>query len=37
LRANRVALAALGLFVAIVVFSLAAPLWADHVAHSGPE
>jgi peptide/nickel transport system permease protein len=37
LRANRVALAALGLFIAIVVFSLAAPLWADHVAHSGPE
>jgi peptide/nickel transport system permease protein len=37
LRANRVALAALGLFLAIVAFSLAAPLWADHVAHSGPE
>jgi peptide/nickel transport system permease protein len=37
LRANRVALAALGLFAAIVVFVLAAPLWADHVAHSGPN
>ncbi len=37
LRANRVALAALGLFVAIVVFVLAAPLWADNVAHSGPN
>jgi peptide/nickel transport system permease protein len=37
LRANRVALAALGLFLAIVVFSLAAPLWADHVADTGPN
>jgi peptide/nickel transport system permease protein len=37
LRANRVGLAALGLFAAIVVFVLAAPLWADHVAHSGPN
>jgi len=37
LRANRVALAALALFAAIVVFVLAAPLWADHVAHSGPN
>ncbi len=34
---NRVALAFLGLFVLIVVFVLAAPLWADHVAHSGPN
>jgi peptide/nickel transport system permease protein len=37
LRANRIALAALALFAAIVVFVLAAPLWADHVAHSGPN
>jgi peptide/nickel transport system permease protein len=37
LRSNRVALAALGLFVAIVVFVLAAPLWASEVAHSGPN
>jgi peptide/nickel transport system permease protein len=34
---NRVALGFLGLFVAIVVFVLAAPLWADHVAHTGPN
>lgn len=37
LRANRLALAALGLFAAIVVFSLAAPLWADLVAETGPN
>jgi peptide/nickel transport system permease protein len=37
LRANRVALAALALFAAIVVFVLAAPLWADHIAHTGPN
>lgn len=37
LRSNRLALAALGLFVAIVVFSLAAPLWADLVAETGPN
>jgi len=37
LRRNRVALAFGGLFVAIVVFTLAAPLWADEVAHSGPN
>jgi peptide/nickel transport system permease protein len=37
LRANRFALAFLGLFVAIVLFVLAAPLWADHVAHTGPN
>jgi peptide/nickel transport system permease protein len=36
LRRNRVALGFLGLFVAIVVFVLAAPLWADHVAGTGP-
>jgi peptide/nickel transport system permease protein len=37
LRSNRLALAALGLFATIVVFVLAAPLWADHVAHTGPN
>lgn len=37
LRSNRLALAALGLFTAIVVFSLAAPLWADLVAETGPN
>ena len=37
LRRNRVALAFLGLFVAIVVFVLAAPLWANNVAHTGPN
>jgi peptide/nickel transport system permease protein len=37
LRANRVAIASLVLFAAIVVFVLAAPLWAQHVAHTGPE
>ncbi len=36
-RRNRVAVGFLGLFVAIVVFVLVAPLWADHVAHSGPN
>jgi peptide/nickel transport system permease protein len=34
LRRNRVALAFGALFVAIVVFVLAAPLWAHHVAHT---
>jgi peptide/nickel transport system permease protein len=34
---NRVAVASLALFVMIVVFVLAAPLWADHVAHTGPN
>jgi peptide/nickel transport system permease protein len=34
---NRVALAFLGLFVLIVVFVLAAPLWANDVAHTGPN
>jgi peptide/nickel transport system permease protein len=33
LRTNRYALAALGLFVVIVIMSLAAPLYADHIAH----
>jgi peptide/nickel transport system permease protein len=37
LRHNRVALAFLGLFVLIVLFVLAAPLWADDVAHTGPN
>ena len=37
LRRNRVALAFLGLFVLIVVFVLAAPLWANDVAHTGPN
>jgi peptide/nickel transport system permease protein len=37
LRRNRLALAFLGLFVLIVVFVLSAPLWADHVAHTGPN
>jgi peptide/nickel transport system permease protein len=37
LRRNRVALGFGGLFVAIVVFALAAPLWADHVADTGPN
>jgi peptide/nickel transport system permease protein len=34
---NRVALAFGGLFVAIVVFVLAAPLWANDVAHTTPN
>jgi peptide/nickel transport system permease protein len=34
---NRVAVAFLGLFVLIVLFVLAAPLWADHVAHTEPN
>jgi peptide/nickel transport system permease protein len=34
---NRVALGFGGLFVAIVVFVLAAPLWADQVADTGPN
>jgi peptide/nickel transport system permease protein len=37
LRRNRVALAFGGLFALIVVFVLAAPLWANHVAHTGPN
>ena len=37
LRQNRVALGFLGLFIAIVAFVLAAPLWADNVAHTGPN
>jgi peptide/nickel transport system permease protein len=34
---NRLAVAFLALFVLIVVFVLAAPLWAHHVAHTGPN
>ncbi len=34
---NRVALFFLGLFVLIVLFVLAAPLWAEHVAETGPN
>jgi peptide/nickel transport system permease protein len=37
LRRNRVALAFIGLFAAIVVFCLAAPIWANEVAHTGPN
>ena len=37
LRRNRLALAFLGLFVLIVLFVLAAPLWANHVADTGPN
>jgi peptide/nickel transport system permease protein len=37
LRRNRVALAFGGLFVAIVVFVIAAPLWASDVAHTTPN
>lgn len=37
LRRNRGALVFLALFVLIVLFVLAAPLWADNVAHTGPN
>jgi peptide/nickel transport system permease protein len=37
LRRDRVALGFLGLFVLIVAFVLAAPLWAGDVAHTGPD
>jgi len=37
LRNNRFAILLGFLFVLIVVFCLAAPLWADHVAHTGPN
>jgi peptide/nickel transport system permease protein len=37
LRRNRVALGFLALFVLIVLFVLAAPLWADSVAGTGPN
>jgi peptide/nickel transport system permease protein len=34
---NRVAVAFLGVFILIVLFVLAAPLWANNVAHTGPN
>jgi peptide/nickel transport system permease protein len=34
---NRLAVAFLAVFVLIVLFVLAAPLWADHVAETGPN
>src|SRR5215207_6057596 len=37
LRRNRIALVCGGVFVLIVLFCLAAPLWAEHVAHTGPN
>jgi peptide/nickel transport system permease protein len=37
LRANPLAIASLALFAAIVVFVLAAPLWANHVADTPPN
>src|ERR1044072_9415416 len=37
LRRNKMALACAVLFVLIVLFCLAAPLWAEHVAHTGPN
>jgi peptide/nickel transport system permease protein len=37
LRRNYVALMFLGLFVLIVILCLMAPLYADHVAHTGPN
>src|SRR5215813_14335647 len=36
LRRNRIAMAALGVFLLIVVLSLAAPLYAKYVAHVNP-
>ncbi|MGU3502585.1 ABC transporter permease [Mycobacterium sp. C31M] len=37
LQRNKVSLAFGALFVLIVLFCLSAPLWADHVAHTGPN
>jgi peptide/nickel transport system permease protein len=37
LRRDRVALGFLALFVLIVAFVLAAPLWANDIAHTGPN
>ena len=34
---NRLAVAFLGVFVLIVLFVLAAPLWSEHVAETGPN
>jgi peptide/nickel transport system permease protein len=36
-RRNRWAVGFLGLFFAVVLFVLAAPLWANNVAHTGPN
>jgi len=36
LVANRAAMAALGLFILIVLACLAAPLYADYIAHTDP-
>ena len=36
LRRNRLALGALALFILIVAVSFAAPLYADHIAHTDP-
>ena len=36
LRRNRIALAALVLFILIVLSSFAAPLYANHIAHTNP-
>ncbi|HZN88272.1 MAG TPA: ABC transporter permease [Thermoleophilaceae bacterium] len=37
LRRDRRALAAAGVLMALVLISVAAPVWANHVAHTGPE
>jgi peptide/nickel transport system permease protein len=37
LRSNPVAIGSVVLFAAILVFVLAAPIWADQVAHTGPD
>src|SRR6476659_10615377 len=37
LRRNKVALFCGGVFVFIVLFCLSAPLWAEHIAHTGPN
>jgi len=34
---NKLAVAFLGLFILIIVFVLAAPIWANDVAHTGPN
>ena len=37
LQRDRRALAAAGVLLALVLISVAAPIWANHVAHTGPE
>ena len=37
LRRNKIALAFGALFLLIVLACLAAPVWAEHVAHTGPN